>query len=69
MARINQHIKEVIDSKKVIKTSPIIQNESILGLKEQPKLKLKTDYTRSILWVSMVLITVLLWTVIYNLIF
>lgn len=69
MARINQHIKEVIDSKKVIKTSPIIQNESILGSKEQPKSKLKTDYTRSILWISMALITVLLWTVIYNLIF
>jgi hypothetical protein len=69
MRQLNNHIKEVVNPEKIIKTSPIIRNESFLGSKEQPKQRYKTNYTKAIIWISMVAITVLLWTVIYNLIF
>jgi len=38
-----------------------------LGVKKKPRYK--TDYTRSILWISLVAIAVAIWTTIYNLIF
>jgi len=38
-----------------------------LGIKNKPKYK--TDYTKSILWISLVAIAVAIWTTIYNLIF
>jgi len=43
--------------------------KEVMGIKPQPKPKPKKDYTKSILWSSMVVATVLLWTLIYNLIF
>ena len=39
--------------------------KEVIGIKPKPK----TDYTKPIVWISMVAITVLLWTIIYNLIF
>ena len=69
MRQLNNHIKEVVNPKKVIKTSPIIRNESFFGSKEQPKQRYKTDYTKAITWISILAITVILWTIIYNLIF
>ena len=38
-----------------------------MGIENKPKYK--TDYTRTILWASLVLITVAVWATIYNLIF
>ena len=38
-----------------------------LGIKKKPRYK--TDYTRSIVWISLVAIAVAIWTTIYNLIF
>lgn len=43
--------------------------KEVMGIKEQPKPKLKTDYTKTILWTSIGTIAVVLWTIIYNLIF
>jgi hypothetical protein len=53
MRQVNDHVKEVIG----IKPKP------------KPKLRYKTDYTRTILWTSLVAITITIWTIIYNLIF
>jgi hypothetical protein len=39
--------------------------KQVMGIKP----KLKKNYTKVIVWSSMVLVTVLLWTLIYNLIF
>jgi hypothetical protein len=71
MRQLNNHIKEIIDPEKVIKTSPIIRNESFLGLKEQPnpKPKVKKDYTKAFVWILLGAITIAIWTTIYNLIF
>jgi hypothetical protein len=41
--------------------------KEVMGIKHKPKYK--TDYTKSILWISMVVIAVAIWTTIYNLIF
>lgn len=38
-----------------------------LGIK--PKQRFKTDYSRTILWATLVAITIAIWTTIYNLIF
>ena len=43
--------------------------KQVMGIKNKPKLRYKTDYTRTIIWASLVLITVAVWTTIYNLIF
>lgn len=39
----------------------------VMGIKKKPRYK--TDYTKSILWISMAAIAVAIWTIIYNLIF
>lgn len=57
MRQLNNHIKEVM---KITPTKKVTTPK---------KVKVKTDYTKSILWISMGAITVLLWTIIYNLIF
>ena len=57
MREVNNHVKEVIGVTATEKST-------------KPKVvKVKTDYTKSIVWISMGAITVLLWTIIYNLIF
>jgi|694.fasta_scaffold15579_3 5-enolpyruvylshikimate-3-phosphate synthase len=57
MRQLNNHIKEVMEITPTKKsTAP-------------KKVKVKTDYTKSIVWISAGAITVLLWTIIYNLIF
>jgi len=43
--------------------------KEVIGIKNKPKPRYKTDYTRSILWISLVAIAVAIWTTIYNLIF
>jgi hypothetical protein len=53
MKQVNNHVKQVMG----IKNKP------------EPKLRYKTEYTRSILWISMVAIAVAIWITIYNLIF
>jgi hypothetical protein len=39
--------------------------KEVMGIKPKPK----KDYTRTILWISVGVITITLWTIIYNLIF
>jgi hypothetical protein len=39
--------------------------KEVMGIKPKPK----KDYTKSILWISVGAVTVILWTIIYNLIF
>ena len=43
--------------------------KEVMGIKNKPKQRYKTDYTRSILWISLAAITIAIWTTIYNLIF
>ena len=57
MRQLNNHIKEVM---KITPTKKVTTPKEV---------KVKKDYTKSILWISTGAITVLLWTIIYNLIF
>lgn len=57
MRKLNDHVKEVMNITLTEKTI------------EPKKVKIKTDYTKPILWVSVGVITITLWTIIYNLIF
>lgn len=43
--------------------------KEVMGIKTKPKLRYKTDYSRTILWATLVAITIAIWTTIYNLIF
>lgn len=57
MRELNNHIKEVVGVPTAKKTT-------------KPKeVKVKTDYIKPIVWISMGIVTVVLWTIIYNLIF
>lgn len=53
MREINDHVKQVMD------TTPL--------KKPTKPTKVKKDYTRTILWTSMVLLTVAIWSLIYYL--
>ena len=39
----------------------------VMGIKKKPRYK--TDYSRTIVWATLVAITIAIWTTIYNLIF
>ncbi len=67
MKEVNEDVKKVVNPKKVIKTSPIIRNESFFGSKEQPKQRYKKDYTTAIVWTVLSAVTVTLWSLIYYL--
>ena len=41
----------------------------VMGIKNKPKKRYKTDYSRTIVWATLVAITIAVWTTIYNLIF
>jgi hypothetical protein len=43
--------------------------KDVLGIKNKPKPRYKTDYTKTIVWVILAVITIAIWTTIYNLIF
>ena len=43
--------------------------KQVMGIKNKPKPRYKTDYTRTILWTTLVIITIAIWATIYNLIF
>lgn len=60
MRELNEHVKEALN----IKLTERVLTPELIKLKKEKK-----DYTRVIVWSSMVAITVLLWTIIYNLIF
>ena len=57
MREVNDHVKKVVGIPTTTKKTTT------------PKKVIKKDYTKAIVWISMGAITVLLWTVIYNLIF
>lgn len=62
--KINDHIhSELFNKEERVIVSSVEKKKPL------PKPKYKTDYTRAIVWTSMIAITVLLWTLIYNLIF
>lgn len=61
--KLNDHIHSELFNKEERVIVPSVEKKKPLPP------KLKTDYTKSILWISMVLITVVIWTIIYNLIF
>ncbi len=60
MRELNDHVKEALN----IKLTERVLTPELIKLKKKKK-----DYTKAIVWISMVAITVLLWTIIYNLIF
>lgn len=41
--------------------------KQVMGIENKPKYK--KDYTRNILWTSIIIFAVILWTIVYNLIF
>ena len=72
MRQLNNHIKEVVNPEKVIKTSPIIRNESFLGIKEQPKPSSNPknwNWTAIIAWSVLGTVAASLATLLINLIF
>jgi hypothetical protein len=60
MRELNEHVREALN----IKLTERVLTPELIKLKKEKK-----DYTKAIVWISMVAITVLLWTIIYNLIF
>lgn len=56
MREINDHVRQVMDITPLKKTT-----------KTTKPTKVKKDYTRTILWTSMVLFTVAIWSLIYYL--
>jgi len=72
MRQLNNHIKEVVNPEKVIKTSPIIRKESFLGSKEQPKPSANPknwNWTAIIAWSVLGTVAASLATLLINLIF
>ena len=72
MRQLNNHIKEVVNPEKVIKTSPIIRKESFLGSKEQTKPSSNPknwNWTAIIAWSVMGTGAASLANFLYNLIF
>ena len=61
---LNDHIHSELFDKEERVVVPSVEKKKPL-----PKIKYKTDYTKTVLWVSLVTFTVILWTIIYNLIF
>lgn len=58
MREVNDHVKKVVGITSTTKktTTP-------------KKVKIEKDYTKAIVWIGLVLITIAIWTTIYNLIF
>jgi len=63
MRKLNDHIHSELFDKEERVIVPSVEKKKPLPQKQ------KTDYTKSIVWISAGAITVLLWTIIYNLIF
>ena len=60
MRELNNHVKEALN----IKLTERVLTPKLIKLKKEKK-----DYTKAIVWISMGIVTVVLWTIIYNLIF
>ena len=61
--KINEHIHSELFDKEERVIVPSVEKKKPLPPKQ------KKDYTKAITWISMLAITVILWTIIYNLIF
>ena len=62
--KLNDHIHSELFDKDQRAVVPSVDKS-----KPVPTPRYKTDYTKPLLWASMIAITVVLWTIIYNLIF
>jgi len=66
MREVNDHIKEALN----IKLTERTLTPKTVKLKKQVWIRVrKKDYTKSIVWIIIGVITVAIWTTIYNLIF
>ena len=61
--RLNDHIHSELFNKEERVIVPSVEKKKPLTP------RYKTDYTKPILWISLGTVTVILWTIIYNLIF
>lgn len=62
--KLNDHIHSELFDKEERVIVPSVEKK-----KPVPPPRYKTDYTKPILWISLGTLTVILWTIIYNLIF
>ena len=66
MRQVNNHVKEALN---ITLTERKIEPKKVKLEKQAFIRKTRRDYTKSLIWILLGVITIAIWTIIYNLIF